>query len=72
MFTERHFNAIAHEMRETRPADHGWQTTESFRVWRGIVITFADRFAADNDRFKRPLFYKACGLDPARLPRVSE
>ena len=63
--TRKHYQATADVIR-------GQLTHHPRPNWNGAVATIArrmaDLFANDNDRFRRDLFYAACGLNAEGFP----
>ena len=55
-FTQKHYVAIAETIRDAM------DSTERSVVVASLAERFARRFAADNDKFDRARFLKACGL----------
>lgn len=74
MMTKQHFEAVAAVLKSTKPAtveyslfrDAPPRTAEQadYIRWQTVVTAMANRFEADNPRFKRSAFYAACGLLP--------
>lgn len=61
MFSQKHYQAIANEIRFVRGCY--WQD-ERYAVER-VAFKLADLFSRDNPAFKREKFLAACGLPPA-------
>lgn len=36
---------------------------DALTLWLSIVNNFADKFEAENSKFKKDVFLKACGVD---------
>lgn len=74
MVTKRTFAAIAEKLRLSKPhvpqgADAEALTTREYRArcaksaqWSNDVVVIADVFSAENPRFDRMRFYRACGV----------
>lgn len=54
----RHFNAIAATLRALNPTDGNMDG--AVWMWERTCQEFADRLAADNERFDTDKFLKAC------------
>ncbi len=75
MVTKRTFAAIAEKFRLSKPyvpegADADALTAQECRArcakaaqWSNDVVVVADAFAAENPRFDRIRFYRACGVE---------
>jgi hypothetical protein len=60
MTTKKTFEAVAAALAESRDAFNG---SDGMLVqWNEDVRVIADVFAADNPRFDRARFYRACGV----------
>lgn len=67
-FTQRHYQAVADVINDAMENMDQPDTRAQFLNGKTAGIeevanSMADMFAKDNERFKRHLFMKACGLD---------
>lgn len=62
MMTRRDFTAIAAALADSRPPGDNSKAYWLLGQWSADVHGIADVLAADNPRFDRARFYRACGL----------
>jgi hypothetical protein len=63
MFQQRHYEAVAKQMRELKTAAMVTVTDETMCVWDFMVDRLAAMFWNDNDKFKPAKFRAACGME---------
>jgi hypothetical protein len=61
--SRKHYEAAAKSLRFARPVGETPTDSKYLQQWTRDVIAIADVFGADNGRFDRGRFYRACGLD---------
>ena len=67
MFTQKHYIAIAEELKRQRDEilalSHAETKLSFLSRWKVSVRGFVDMFRNDNPRFKEDTFYRACGYE---------
>jgi hypothetical protein len=59
-FAKRHYQDIASAIQEAKRRASGLQSPEMNVCWAIIESELANTFAADNERFDRERYYRAC------------
>jgi hypothetical protein len=65
LYQKRHYEDTARILREAKANLLVGCRSDTLAAWEAIVITFAQRFRRDNERFNATRFFAACGSEQA-------
>jgi hypothetical protein len=63
MFQQRHYEAVAKQMRALKASAMVTVTEDTKKLWDMNVDLFSRMFWNDNDKFKPAKFRAACGME---------